>query len=167
MGYKFSLEKREIQLAIAFGVLGFIFSMRQWIKFLDQQSVLMGFLIYYGIIYLSLLLLAKLGFVIMGTKMKHWPQALGLLLIMFSFFVIFNWESPYVNIVAKGNADNVSPVYFQAEDGITWSFWNDTLGVKDVEQLRLLTFVLTPMLTGLLGGLLLMRRPVFSADGGM
>jgi hypothetical protein len=159
---KLKLESREIKLAVILGILGFIFSMRAWIMFLDKQTVLVGFLIYYGILYITLLILSKLGFVMLGKKVGNWKQSMGILLIMFSFFIIFNWESPYVNLVAKGNIDNVSPIYFQAEDGITWSFYQDTLGVKDIETNRLLTFVLTPTITGLLGGYLLMNKPKVS-----
>lgn len=162
---KFKLERREIQFALAIALLGFVFSMREWILFLDGQSPFMGFLIYYGIIYVSLLILSKVGFVLMGHHVKEWHQALGVMLIMIAFFTVFNWESQYVNIVAHGSLDNISPIYFQSEDGMTWAFW-EGLGFANTEILRLLTFVISPFIEALCGGMLLMHKPKFSLNGG-
>lgn len=156
---RLSLTWREFFLAFALAILGFLLSTRSWLKFLDSQSVFLNFFIYYIILYGVLFILSKLGLVIFGFKIKNLLQTFGLLLITFSFFIICDWESPYVNLVTHGSAEDVSIVYFGSEDGVTWSFY-DWLGVKSVEFNRWLTYIITPFLLSLLGGFFVSKTTI-------
>jgi len=148
------LTSREVGLAVAFAVLGFAFSMREWILFLDSLSPLQGLIVYYIILYVSLYVLSRLDLVVFGFKIKDPLQTLGLLLITFAFFVTVDWESPYIQYVTGRSVENVSPVYFQSEDGAVWFLWQSVLPWLGVEQLRVLTYVVTPFILALIGGLL-------------
>lgn len=154
----FKITPKEWKLIMSFGILGFIFSMRSWIKFLDTQSVYVGFAIYYIALYLSLYILKSFGLVIFGTHIKSWSQTIGLTLLIFSFFVIFNWESPYINIVTGHPISDTSSIYYMAEDGITWAFWS-SFGIINVELLRILTFIISPMILAAIGLFLLHSKP--------
>jgi hypothetical protein len=136
--------------------MGFIFSSRGFILSLDKLSPLNGLIIYYIILYSSLYFLSRLGLTVFGIKIFAPAQMVGLLLITFAFFIVVDWESSYINIVTRGSAENISPVYFQSEDGSVWSLWSSV--TKDVEALRLLTYVVTPFLLALAGGLLVSGR---------
>lgn len=159
---KLSLTWREFALAFALSILGFLLSTRFWLKFLDSQSVLLNFVIYYIILYGVLFILSKLGLVIFGFRIKNVLQTFGLLLITFSFFIVVDWESPYVNIITHGSAENVSVVYFGSEDGVAWNFW-EWIGVQSVMLNRWLTYIITPFLLSLLGGYFVSRTKL---DGG-
>jgi hypothetical protein len=100
-------------------------------------------------------MLSRHGLVIYKFKIDDPVKVLGMLLITFAFFITVNWESCYINQVQYGTCSDVSPVYFGSEDGATYYFWNNQVGVQDVEQLRLLTYVLTPFLLVLSGAALL------------
>ena len=163
--HKLSLTWREFLLAFALALLGFVLSTKVWLKFLDSQSILINFVIYYIILYGVLFILSKLGLVIFGFRIKNVLQTFGLLLITFSFFICVDWESPYVQYVTHGadSVKNVSVVYFGAEDGVTWSFW-EWIGVQSYTINRWLTFIITPFLLSLLGGYFVSRTKL---DGGL
>jgi hypothetical protein len=150
----FKITKNELVLAITLAIGGFIFSSREFIVWLNHFNPLYGFTVYYIILYASLFVLSKFNLVIFGIKIKKPMQTLGLLLITFSFFLIVNWESCYVQTVLSGSCANVSNIYFGSEDGMTWWFWTTYVGITSVDLARLLTFVFTPFILTIIGGLL-------------
>lgn len=152
------LTIQEIGLAFAFAVIGFIFSSRSTIMFLNGLSPMQGLIVYYIILYVSLYMLSRLDLVVFGFKIKDPMQTIGLLMITFAFFICVNWENPYVQLVTKGNVENVSPVFFQAEDGAVWFVWQSVFPWLDIETLRLLTFVVTPFALALIGGFLVSEK---------
>ena len=79
-------------------------------------------------------------------------------MITFAFFILVDWTSPYIQYITGRKAEDVSPIFYQDEDGATYSFWNTIIKVNDIEQLRILTFVITPFLLALIGGLLVEGR---------
>lgn len=151
MRFKITIE--EIMFALFIAFLGFIFSLREFIIFLDTLNPIQGLLLYYLILYSCLLLLSKLGLVIYKFELRNPLQILGALLITFAFFIIVGWESQYIQIVTNRSIDEkaISNVYFQCEDGATWWFWQNVMKVSDVEHLRLLTYVITPFVLSLVG----------------
>jgi hypothetical protein len=153
---RFKLEERELALAAALALLGFILTSREWLLFLDGLSPFQGLLVYYMILYGSLYLLSRMDLVVFGFKIRDPLQTLGLLLVTFAFFIVVDWESPYVQIVTKGDASvgAVSPVFFQSEDGAVWFLWQQALPWANFEVVRLLTYVLTPLILALIGGYL-------------
>lgn len=161
---------RLLVLPIVFALLGFIFSARPWIKFLDRQSPPVGLLIYYTIIFTTLMLLQHFGLIVADVKFDSVAHALGALLIIFSFFVIFSWESYYIAQVVDDVSEDatqqratstsvVSNVYLESEDGSVYYFWYNIMGYS-VELSRKLTYILTPFVLTILGLLLIKNRQV-------
>lgn len=146
------LTRKEIGLAAMIAGMGFVFSARPWLLFLDRQTPIAGLLVYYGVVYVAFFLLSKVGLAVFGHAIKDPVQLLGLVLISFAFFITIDWESPYVQEVT-GHAGDVSGIYFQAEDGAVWYAWQQA-GILDTGRLRFLTYVLTPFLAAIVGGLL-------------
>jgi len=90
------LTAKEISLAIALAVLGFLFTMREIILFLNGLSAIEGLAVYYVIVYLALFILSRMDLVIFGFKIKSVAQTVGLTIITFAFFITVNWTSPYI-----------------------------------------------------------------------
>jgi hypothetical protein len=148
------LTDKEVALAVVLAVMGFIFSTRQWILFLSGLTPLEGLVVYYIILYGALYVLSQLGLVVLGIKIKEPLQTFGLLLITFAFFIVVDWESAYVQYVTIGSLEGASPVFLQSEDGAVFWVWEQLLPAAPVETWRILTYVLTPFLLTLIGGLL-------------
>ena len=127
------IEKREWALAISFAVLGIIFASRNWILLLNKLNPYQGFL----------------------------KQVIGMTLIFFAFFVIFNWTSPYINQVTTGSLDGASKIFYFSEDGVLWTFWYNL--TKSIDLSIVLTYVLSPFLIVLLASLLIRDKPKFIA----
>jgi hypothetical protein len=161
---KFKLTERELYLAVAFAIIGFILSLREIILFLNSLNPLEGLAVYYIILYASLYFLSRLGLTIFGIKIDKPLQVLGLGLITFAFFILVNWENAYVYITVNGGLDDVPQLYFASEDGAIWFLWYNVVGIKNVEIARLLTFVLTPFLLALGGGFLLEHRVILDDE---
>jgi len=152
MGLK--ITKKELFLALAFGILGFLLSTRSFILFANGLNPFMGFLLYYAIVIASVFILSKLGLVIGSIKVKKVSQVIGMVLIFFAFFLIFNWTNQYFQFVVTGNTTGAANIFFNGEDGITYYFWNSIVGIHNMGIIRWLMFPLTAFVTALLGGLL-------------
>jgi hypothetical protein len=155
------LTEKEVALAVALAVLGFALSSRQWLLFLDGLNPFQGLIVYYLILYFSLYILSRLELVVFGFKIKEPLQTFGLLLITFAFFICVDWESPYVQLATRGNLEtvgNITPVLFQSEDGATWFLWQHAFPWLQIETLRVLTYILTPFVLTLIGGLLVSEK---------
>jgi hypothetical protein len=150
----FRITGRELALAVALATMGFLFSTRQWLLFLDGINPFQGLIVYYIVLYTSLYMLSRLGLTIFGVKIDKPLQTLGLLLITFSFFLTVDWTSQYVGIIT--GKPNISNVFLQDEDGMAFWAWSQLFA--DVELCRILTFVVTPFFLTLLGGLLVSKR---------
>jgi len=124
--------------------MGFAFSTRQWLLFLNQRTPVEGLTIYYIILYGSLLVLSRMGLVVFGLKIDDPIKTFGLLLITFAFFITVNFENPYVQLVTMGNTQGASPVFYGSEDGAVWFLVSQF--VSDIWLCRMLTFVVTPFL---------------------
>jgi len=138
----------NIRLPLALGIIGFVFSTKRWIKFMDGLSPTAGLFVYYSILTTVILLLEWAGLIISGINFTSFNQALGTILIIFSFFIVVDWESCYINYVTKGNCENVSNVYLQSEDGAVYSLWSKYLSP---ENARLATYVVTPIILSFIG----------------
>ena len=141
------ITNKEWTLVIVFTILGVFFSSKGILFFLESLNPFMGLIIYYGIITVTLLVLSYFELI----TLKKPKQILGALFIIFAFFVIFNWENPYVQYVTKGNLDQASNVFYGSEDGATWYLWSNI--TDSIDTIRVLTFIITPALLTLLGGL--------------
>ncbi len=147
---------RTFILPLVFALLGFIFSTRVWIKNYDRLPPYGGLIVYYIVLTITLILLEKAGLIIGGIEFSGFSHTLGTMLIVFSFFIIFNWESCYINVVTKGKCDekDISNVYFASEDGAVYDLWNRIFKGRD-ELNRVLTYILTPLILSFIGMTLL------------
>jgi len=152
------LTDKELLLALSFALIGYVFSSRAFLAFLAKLNPVAGLIFYYFILGAVITVLAKLGLVVLGHRIKTPLQTLGLVLITFSFFMLVNWESGYVQIATGYPENAVSPIMLQSEDGAVWYIWSRLLPYASVEQRRILTFVLTPFILTLIGGLLVSEK---------
>lgn len=137
-----------LKTAGAFALLGYIFSSRQFILFLNKLNPVQGLVFYYLQIFVTLEILQYFGLVIGGVKMTSLTQTIGELMMIFAFFVIVDNESEWIQVVVGEDTkkkQDCPKVYLQAEDGATYYFWQSLIG-NNPDMLRILTFVVTPAL---------------------
>lgn len=79
-------------------------------------------------------------------------HTIGSLLILFSFFLILNWESEYIYYTT--GTDARSNITVQSEDGAVYYIWRK-LTNNNLELSRWLTFVVTPFVLVSVGVLLI------------
>lgn len=150
----FKLTGKEIWLAIALAVMGFVFSTRTFLLYMNGLNPFEGLIVYYIILYSSLYVLSKAGLTVFGFKITRFTQTMGLLMITFAFFVTVNFSSAWTTIATGGNPANVSTVYWQDEDGSLYFLYSILLPWASAEVIRILTYVVSPALLSLLGGFL-------------
>lgn len=138
-------------LPLYLGLAGFLLTTRFWITFMNRLSPVQGLLVTYTIIFLLLMILETTGVVVAGIPLETTGNAIGVLLIIFSFFLVINLESCYVNQVVHGHCDpdKTSTVYFHSEDGAVYYLWSYL--TNDPTYLRLLTYVVTPVVLSYVG----------------
>jgi hypothetical protein len=127
---------------------------------MNGLNPLAGLGIYYAVVFATILLLQVFGLVVGGTKFSGPLTAIGGVLVVFSFFIIFNQTSCYINETVNGQCDTtkVSQVYQQSEDGAVYWLWSKAFPGDSAEQLqlrRVMTYVVTPFILTALGVLLI------------
>jgi hypothetical protein len=140
-----------LQSALVFGVLGYLFSSRTLITFLNGLSPFQGLLFYYVQLFVTLEILQSLGLVIGGIKLTSPLQTLGELMIIFAFFILVVQKSQWVEHVIEeqtGQPQNYPVIFVHSEDGATYAFWRQ---FAEPETARILTFVVTPAVLVALG----------------
>lgn len=144
-----------LKTAAAFAVIGYLFSSRKFILFLNSLNPFQGLLFYYLQLFVTLEVLQYFGLVIGGVRMQTLAQTIGELLMIFAFFILVDQESAWVAHVVgepEGKDKDYPVVYTQAEDGAVYYLWS-TYVTKNPDTARILTFVVTPVVlvvTGLL-----------------
>ena len=153
--------KSTVEFPLILGVLGWIFSSRSWILFLNKQSPPVGLVFYYCILFVTILILQRVGLIIAHVPFDSLSHALGTLMIIFSFFIVFDWESSYINQVIHGQASSgsMSNIFFQSEDGSVYYFWYNQMRLH-MNQARFMTYVITPIVLSCLGMILIHGRPL-------
>lgn len=147
-------------LPFIFALLGFLFSTRNFLKVYDKLPPYAGLILYYLILTITLLLLQYFGLIVGGMEFNSWRHTVGSMLIIFSFFIVFDWESCYVNIVTKGSCNNkeISNIYMASEDGAVYDLWSRA--IKNVDTCRVLTYIVTPFVLTFIGLLFLTEKKV-------
>jgi len=155
------LTSREFMLAVSFAVIAFLVSMKEFLLFLNGLTPIQGFLVYYGIVIITLTILSYFGLVIFNIKIQKFTQVVGATLIVFVFFLIFNWTNPLIQAQTLG-ADKIndcSNVFTNnSEDGLVFYFWNTIVGITDLNTLRLLVYPFTAFIISLIGGFLVENK---------
>ncbi|MEM5866304.1 MAG: hypothetical protein QXG39_00090 [Candidatus Aenigmatarchaeota archaeon] len=141
---RFKITTEELILAFIFFILAFFFTSREWLLFLNRLDPLSGWLIYEIIVVVTIFCLAYAGLVVARIEIKSPLQILGSFMIVSAFFMIFNWENPYVQYVTTGGFQGASNVFYQTEDGVSWWIWsNFILKGQDPEVIRIFAFPVT------------------------
>ena len=157
------MVSKYIKLPLVMGVLGIVFSSRPWILFMNKQTPQVGLLIYYSIIFMAILFLQHIGLVVAEMPFDSIRHAVGTLLIIFSFFIIFDWESYYITLVTNDGSEKpppqISNVYLQSEDGAVFDFWYNIVKLTP-EQSKTMTYIITPIVLSTLGMILIRGRRV-------
>ena len=155
------LTRRDVQLAVLIGIVGYLFSSRTWLFFMNGLNPIEGTIVYYVIVYAGLYGLAKLGLSIFGFKISTADQTFGLLMLNFAFHVTTNWADPWVQYVTTGSLGGMSNVLVNnSEDGLVWYVVYTLGGITNLFLARVLTFVVIPFLISTVALYLIKGKPV-------
>lgn len=148
---------KYLKFPMVLGCLGMLFSSREWIIFLGSLSPPAGLLVYYFIIFLAILFLQHIGLIIADMPFDSVQHAIGTLLIIFSFFIVFDWTSYYINQVTTGSSGEdqdsppkISNIYLQSEDGSVYYFWYNIMKLP-MKYARIMTYLISPFVLSVLG----------------
>lgn len=150
----------SIYLPLTLAIMGFLFTIKEFLIWFNQRNPATGLLVYYAILLGAIFTLEYFGLVVAGIKFDSARHTIGTILIIFSFFIVVNWESCYINQVTKGNCDQVSNIYLSSEDGATYYLWSKV--TKDRETARILTYVVTPFVLSFIGMSLITQKVTLS-----
>lgn len=144
----------KVWYAIMFGAvfawLGWLFSSKAYIGFMDKRSPVEGLALYYGGLYLVFMFLQSIGMKIGDMHFDTHLHTIGSLLILYSFFIVFSWESEYTcRIVGK----DCSPKH--TEDALIFYLANKA-GLEDWSA-RWVTYILAPFVLTVAGVLLIFK----------
>jgi hypothetical protein len=138
----------HLRLAATFAVLGFVFTSKQWLHFLNRYNPEMGLIIKHSVILLSIYILAWSDPYI---KFVHHHQALGVLLLYMTFVLIFNYQSEWIEDV---KADNVGEQTF---DGVIYHRSKQIPNIEP-QMARIVSFVIIPFILVIIGSQLVHHK---------
>lgn len=124
----------HLRLALAFALAGFVFTSKFWLQWLHSLPPEPGLAIKWGAILGTIFLLDVAD---PTLKLEHKTQALGVVMILAAFNVIFNYQSEWIDESGSGN------VQVQTPDGALYRRARSNLGLEP-EAARVLVFVLVP-----------------------
>lgn len=149
-----------LQAAVTFAVIGYLFSARRFISFLNTLTPTQGLIFYYFQLFVTLEVLQYLGLVVGGVKISTSMQTIGELLVIFAFFILVDQESRWIQVVIGEETkqeQRCPQLYLQSEDGATFEFWSRWF---EPDTARILTFVVTPAILVALGTYLMGFRRI-------
>lgn len=126
----------HLKLALAFAAVGLVFTSRPWLRWLHSLSPEQG---------LAVKWMGILGAIfIIDTadptlKLEHKTQALGVVMVLAAFNMIFNYQSEWID---ESGSENVQ---VQTPDGALYRRARTDLGLNP-EMARLLVFVVIPFI---------------------
>jgi hypothetical protein len=135
------------KLAAAFALAGYIFTSKSWLRWLHSLGPEQGLAVKWVAILGSIILIDMVD---PTLKLEHKTQALGVVMILASFNIIFNYQSEWIDESGSGN------VQVQTPDGAIYHRSRTNLNLNP-EMARLVTFVLVPFAL-VLGGSKLVRN---------
>lgn len=164
----FDFELRDLWLAITLAIAGFVITLKPFLLLMNKLNPIQGLFIYYIIVFGFLFAISRAGwisFIDRNDIVRNVVQVIGLTLIFFSFFIVFNLTNGYIQYVITGSQAMSTQIFLQAEDGALWYAWNALIqpsGWWTYQLTRILTFVLTPFTLAFIGGLLVKGKADFS-----
>lgn len=124
----------HLKLALAFALIGLVFTSRTWLSWLHGLGPEQGLVVKYVAILGTILFLDAAD---PTLKFEHKTQALGAVMILAAFNIIFNYQSGWIE---DSGSDNVQ---IQTPDGALYHRARKNLNL-DPELARILTFVVVP-----------------------
>jgi len=164
MSFLKEISMKEYILLATLGIGGYFLYSTKFLMWLNSLNAYQSFGFSYGIIFLLVFILSKIGFSVGSFRIESWKQTIGVALILFAIFTIIKFENPYVQYITKGNLDGASNIFYGSEDGVVFSFWHDTMKITNMTYIRYLLSIVTPVLFALVG-CLLARKPKLSLMG--
>lgn len=124
----------HLRLALAFAIVGFVFTSKFWLRWLHSLGPEHGLVVKWAAILGSILLL---DWADPSLKLEHKTQALGVVMVLAAFNMIFNYQSEWIDESGSGN------VQVQTPDGALYRRARTNLGLEP-DVARVLVFVLVP-----------------------
>lgn len=145
-------EIMKVWYAVVFGaifaILGWLFSTKAYISFMDKRSPVEGLVLYYAGLYVVFILLQSIGMKIGNVHFDTHLHTIGGLMILYAFFIVFSWESEYTcRVVGK----DCTPKH--TEDALFF-YLAKKMGLQDCHA-RVLTYVIAPFVLTVVGVLLI------------
>lgn len=152
----FHVTMKELITALLLSTIGFFYTTSYWVIFLNKLTPPTGYFLNLIMFYGFILLFSWLGLTFLGFKLDKWYNVFGLFFVTYAIMIITNLNSPYFNMIINNTVDNISNIYFQSADGAVWFFWDKIF--DNIQILRFLTYVITPMILTLFGALLIKKE---------
>jgi len=130
-------------LASAIATVGFIFTSRPWLRWLNTLTPEVGLLVKNILIFS---VMYGIHVFVGGVKKPH-IQALGVLLIYISFTIVFNYQSRWIEEAGAPEVEKQTP------DGATYERMRKTIGLSP-DAARIGTFVVVPFILVFIGSTL-------------
>lgn len=124
----------HLRLALAFAIAGFVFTSKQWLQLLHRLGPETGLAVKWVAILTTIFLL---DWADPTLKLEHKTQALGIIMVLVAFNVIFNYQNEWIDESGSGN------VQVQTPDGALYRRARTDLGFSP-DIARILVFVLVP-----------------------
>jgi ABC-type branched-subunit amino acid transport system permease subunit len=126
----------HLRLAAAFALVGFIFTSKLWLRWLHglgpEHGLVAKWVAILGAIFL-------LDWADPSLRLEHKTQALGVIMVLAAFNMIFNYQSEWIDDSGSEN------VQIQTPDGALYHRARTNLGLNP-DMARILVFVLVPFL---------------------
>ena len=84
----------HVRLAFAFALAGYIFTSKLWLRWLHSLGPEQGLVVKWGAILGTIFLIDAMDPTI---KLEHKTQALGVVMVLVSFNIIFNYQSEWID----------------------------------------------------------------------
>ena len=124
----------HLRLALAFAVAGFVFTSKPWLQWLHSLTPEQGLAVKWAAILGTIFLIDLAD---PTLKLEHKTQALGAVMVLAAFNMIFNYQNEWIDESGSGN------VQVQTPDGALYHRARTNLGLGP-ETARVLVFVLVP-----------------------
>ena len=144
----------HLRLAAAFALAGLVFTSKIWLRWLHSLGPEQGLLVKWVAILGSIFLL---DLVDPTLKLEHKTQALGIVMILVAFNIIFNYQSEWIDDSGSGN------VQVQTPDGALYRRARTNLNAPP-EIARILVFVLIPFILVFFGSRFVRKGAKLNVD---
>ena len=144
----------HLRLALAFAAVGLVFTSRPWLRWLHTLAPEQGLAVKWSSILMTIFILDRAD---PTLKLEHKTQALGVIMILAAFNMIFNYQSEWID---ESGSENVQ---VQTPDGALYHRARKDLGLAP-EAARLAVFVAVPFLLVFFGSRLVRNGTNLNID---